>query len=244
MRIPRLHVDTTLSAGQALILGDSAARHVARVLRLRPGAEVKLFDGRGAESDARLGEVSAAKVVVEPIGTIRRLKAPALNITLAQSVVRGDKMDWTVQKATELGVAAIAPLLTARCEVRLDTAKAAKRLAHWRAIAVSACEQSGRVWLPEIAPVAALAEWAEISSLACSARLTLVPDAPLRLRESHMESDKVAIAIGPEGGLDEADLALLDQAGFSRVRLGPRILRTETAGIAAIACLQALHGDF
>jgi 16S rRNA (uracil1498-N3)-methyltransferase len=167
-----------------------------------------------------------------------------LQLTLAQGVARGEKMDLIVQKATELGVVRIVPLLTERSEVKLDAARAEKRLAHWRAVAASACEQSGRARLPEIAPTQPLASWlAGLAGDHSSLRLALLPEAARSSRDLRFAAAGVLLVVGPEGGLGERDIEALTTAGFDGLRLGPRILRTETAGLAALAALQALHGD-
>jgi 16S rRNA (uracil1498-N3)-methyltransferase len=166
-----------------------------------------------------------------------------LPLTLAQGMARGEKMDLIVQKATELGVARIVPLLTERSEVKLDPARAEKRLAHWRAVVASACEQSGRARLPEIMPALPLSTWLDGLVADGALRLALLPEATRASRELRFSEAGGVLVVGPEGGLGERDIAALMAAGFEGLRLGPRILRTETAGLAALAALQALHGD-
>jgi 16S rRNA (uracil1498-N3)-methyltransferase len=165
-----------------------------------------------------------------------------LRITLAQGIARGDKMDWILQKATELGVARIVPLVSDRTEVKLDAERARKRLAHWQAVLVSACEQCGRNRVPELAEPAKLHDWAAGLGEESGLRLALDPQGDARTRDL-ASGTRATLAVGPEGGLSDKDLATLGQAGFRGLRLGPRILRTETAGLAAVAALQAIHGD-
>lgn len=232
-------------AGAEPALPESAAAHVSRVLRLRAGDRVMLFNGDGRDYAAELIAVAAREVRVRILDSRSNESESPLRITLAQALARGEKMDWIVQKATELGVAEIVPLVTARSEVKLDETRAGKRLEHWRAVAISACEQSGRARVPAIAAVQPLQTWlASCDASAPATRLALLPEGDTTPRELCAIETAVMLAIGPEGGFDEKDSARLREAGFKGLRLGPRVLRTETAGIAAIAALQVLHGDF
>ena len=164
-------------------------------------------------------------------------------LTLAQGVARGEKMDLIVQKATELGIVRIVPLLTERSEVKLDAVRAEKRLLHWRAVAASAAEQSGRARLPEIIPALPLPQWLDGLVEDGALRLALLPEATRSSRDVRFAAAGGVLVVGPEGGLGERDIRALTGTGFDGLRLGPRILRTETAGLAALAALQALHGD-
>ncbi|HSD73990.1 MAG TPA: 16S rRNA (uracil(1498)-N(3))-methyltransferase [Steroidobacteraceae bacterium] len=241
MRLTRIFVDEPLETGREQRLGAAAAAHVARVLRLGAGDELTVFDGRGGEYPATIIESRGTLLRVR-IGTHRDLEREStLRITLAQGVSRGERMDWVVQKATELGVAAIVPLITERSVVRLDTRQAGKRRAHWRAIVVAACEQSGRNRLPEVLVPQTLAHWLETAPRD-EPRLLLDPTASSGMRARGAMS-AVTLLIGPEGGLSPAERSLAMQAGFNALRLGPRVLRTETAAIAALSALQALQGD-
>lgn len=232
-----------LASGAEITLPAQAGEHVARVLRLEVGAPVVVFAGDdGMEYDAVLSAIGKREVrATVGDGRVLANESP-LSLTLAQGVARGEKMDLIVQKATELGVTRIVPLVTERSEVKLDAARAEKRLAHWRAVASSACEQSGRARVPAIKPAVPLAAW--LSSLGDGGpmRLALLPEGTKRPGELGLR-DAAMLAIGPEGGFGERDRAALAGAGFTGLRLGPRILRTETAGLAAIAALQALYGD-
>lgn len=243
MRTIRIHADLPLAPGAELSLPAQAGEHVARVLRLVAGDPLTLFNGDGNDYPASILAVGKREVVVRIESRQPLHNESPLPLTLAQGVARGEKMDLIVQKATELGVARIVPLLTERSEVKLDAARAEKRLAHWQAVAASACEQSGRARLPKITPALPLSTW--LGSLAedGALRLALLPEATQSSRELRFSAAGGLLVVGPEGGLGERDTGALTAAGFSGLRLGPRILRTETAGLAALAALQALHGD-
>ncbi|ANB18737.1 16S rRNA (uracil(1498)-N(3))-methyltransferase [Dokdonella koreensis] len=244
MRIPRVYVAATLVSGREIDLPVQAGEHLIRVLRLDRGHPLVLFNGDGAEYAGEI--VSLAKrSVTARIGDSRPLadRESPLQLVLAQGIARGEKMDWILQKATELGVGRIVPLITERTEVRLDAERAERRLAHWQAVLAGACEQSGRNRLPLLDAPVKLAHWAAALGAEAGRRLALDPDGAVRPADLTALS-AATVVVGPEGGLSDQDLATLGQAGFEGLRLGPRILRTETAGLAAIAALQALHGDF
>ncbi len=243
MRTIRIHVDLPLTVGAELHLPRPAVEHVTRVLRLVPGDAITLFNGDGC--DYRSVILAAGKREVHArIDAARPVENESpLALTLAQGVARGEKMDLIVQKATELGVVRIVPLLTERSEVRLDAVRAQKRLFHWRAVATSACEQSGRARIPEILPALALPAWLEQLGPDEGLRLALLPEAQHLARALHFQTPAGLLVTGPEGGLGERDIHALHHAGFDDLCLGPRILRTETAGLAALAALQAVHGD-
>jgi len=238
----RVHAEQPLAAGLELALPDAAAYHVARVLRLRPGAPLVLFDGSGADFRAEIVAVEGDRVRVRVGERTAGLRESPLAITLVQAVSRSERMDWTLQKATELGVRRIQPVLSARSVVRLDERQAAKKLRHWQAIVAGACEQCGRSVLPDVrAPLELSRYFAE--SPREGQRLVLSPNGPASLAGLASTAARVELLIGPEGGLDDAELDASARAGFAPVRLGPRVLRTETAGIVALAVLQALWGD-
>jgi 16S rRNA (uracil1498-N3)-methyltransferase len=226
-----------------LALPESAAAHLSRVLRLAVGDECVLFNGDGRDYAARIvaQDKRVTRVAIEGARAIDS-ESP-LRITLLQGVARGEKMDLILQKATELGVSAIAPLWSQRSEVKLDGARAEKRLAHWRGVVASACEQCGRARVPDVASPVSLA--AALDALpAGGMRLILDPDGELAPSSLPVKVDTaIVLAVGPEGGWSPTDREVLWAAGFQGLRLGPRILRTETAGLAAIAALQSLHGD-
>ena len=242
MRVTRCPVPLALQAGQTFSLPEETANHLVRVLRLREGDACVLFNGDGVDHDARLVRVDKRSAVAEITGSRAIDLESPLSITLVQGIARGEKMDWILQKATELGVAAFVPVSSDRSEVKLDAERAAKRLAHWRSVVVSACEQSWRSRIPAVAPPRSLA--AALADLpADTSRWLLDPDAASGLATMTPPSGRIVLAIGPEGGWSANDRAALIAAGFNGLRLGPRILRTETAGMAAIAALQARFGD-
>lgn len=246
MRLTRVFVEQPLAAGGSLALPAQAARHVARVLRLAPGDALVLFDGRGGEYEAVIDTVRRDSATVR-VGAHHAIERESpLTVTLLQGVARGEKMDLILQKATELGVAAVAPVLSARSSVRLDARSAARRQQHWQAIVAGACEQCGRNRLP---PVMAPSPHAAALALAPPGlKLLLEPDEHSPALSTLLSSMRklpsaVTLLIGPEGGFDPAELQQARQAGFQCCTLGPRILRTETAGLAALAALQTLAGD-
>jgi 16S rRNA (uracil1498-N3)-methyltransferase len=269
MRLTRCFVSESLAAGGIVALPEEAAAHLTRVLRLRPGATLTVFDGRGGEYEARLLEPGAripgresdagrtggrAPVQVE-VGKHRAVEREApLPVTLLQCLARGERMDWIVQKATELGVATIVPLMSRHSVVQLKGAAAARRLAHWRGVAIGACEQCGRNRLPQIATPREVAAACDAVAAAepSPLRLLLSPEAALSLPEALQSAEPaalpapraLALLVGPEGGLAEPELAAALACGFVPCRLGPRILRAETAPLAALAAIGAVLGDF
>jgi 16S rRNA (uracil1498-N3)-methyltransferase len=242
MRLTRVYVDTPLTAGGRQLVEGSAANHIMRVLRLRTGDALTLFDGRGGEYAGRIEEFRKDAVVVtvhEP-RTIER-ESP-LSLTLAQGVSRGERMDWIIQKATELGASRIVPVFTERSVVRLDAKQAERKLQHWRGIAVAACEQSGRNRVPELVPPLGVHDFlAGVER--DSTRLLLSPTGDLSIQDLGAPGAGMTVLIGPEGGLAEPEQEAAIAAGFKPVRLGPRVLRTETAAIAALTIIQHQFGD-
>jgi 16S rRNA (uracil1498-N3)-methyltransferase len=243
MRNIRIHVDLPLVLDATVALPAQAAEHLVRVLRMEAGNPVTLFNGDGFDYPSVLLAVGKRDVTAKVQSRLQLANESPLRLTLAQGIARGEKMDLIVQKATELGVERIVPLQTERAEVKLDAARAEKRLMHWRAVAASASEQSGRACLPQIMPAIRLAEWLESLAEDGSLRLAMFPDATCSVRELLFAKPCGVLVVGPEGGLGERDISALKAKGFSALRLGPRILRTETAGLAALAALQAVHGD-
>lgn len=240
MRIPRIYVEQGFTAGARIELPAPGAHHVAQVLRLRAGDALHLFDGAGTQGEARIVRIDRKAVAVAVDRCVEVDRESPLRITLAQGISRGERMDYTIQKAVELGVHAIAPVLAERTTVRLDEERAGKRLQHWRQIIVSACEQCGRNRLPDLLPIVPLHEW--LARPGDGLQLVLRADATASLSNLAPATDAV-ILIGPEGGLSEAEVHAAEGAGYRAVRLGPRVLRTETAALAALAALQTLHGD-
>ncbi len=243
-RIARFFADLPLRAGSTVQLPEDAAHHAVHVLRLRPGDEVTLFHGRGGEYAGRLAAVDRLRVSVDVLSHRPVERESALVVTLVQGVSAGEKMDFTVQKAVELGVAAIQPVVGERSTGRVSGERAALKRVHWRRVAISACEQCGRNRIPEVHPVRNLAEYCGMAARE-GARLLLSPRAELRLGMAAAKAaGPVTLAAGPEAGFSDAEEGALAEAGFTPVRLGPRVLRTETAAIAALAALQALAGEF
>jgi 16S rRNA (uracil1498-N3)-methyltransferase len=242
MRLTRVYVDAALDPGAHLTLTGGAAGHLTRVLRLRPTAALTLFNGRGGEYRASIERIAGSEVTVavgehEPIE-----RESPFPLTLAQGVSRGERMDLVVQKATELGVARLVPVLTERSIVRLDEEQSDRKSSHWRAIAVAACEQCGRNRLPEVALPMRLREFLRHSP-GGDTRLLLSPEATRRIEDVPRPGNGATVLIGPEGGLAEEEQQDALVAGFTAVRLGPRVLRTETAAIAALTLLQREFGD-
>jgi len=239
MRLSRFFIDAPLSLGQHE-LPEAQAHYISRVLRHVAGDAVQLFDGSGQEYLGELIDVGKKAVRVELREQLAGQAESPLRIHLGQGLSRGERMDWAIQKATELGVSEITPIVSERCEVRLKDERADKRLAHWRQVAISACEQCGRSVLPVIHAPITLAEWQ--GHVQAELKLVLHPvAAPL---ESHARPHNLAFLIGPEGGLSEAEVEQAKAAGFHAARLGPRVLRTETAPVVALAVAQQLWGDF
>lgn len=237
---PRFFVDSPLAVGDSVRLPADAAHHALRVLRLRSGAPVVLFSGRGGEYRALLHvDASHASAQVESFDPVER-ESP-LALTLIQALVATEKLDWIIEKAVELGAARIVVAPMQRSVVRLDAARCQRRLQHWRAVVRAACGQCGRNRLP---PVDFCANFDE--AIACAAandpRFVLVPSAGRGLPLS-ISAGEATLLVGPEGGLSDSELRDAERAGFIAAQLGPRILRTETAGLAALAALQATCGD-
>lgn len=243
MRIPRICVSQALESGIEFVLPEQAGEHVARVLRLERGHPLILFNGDGREYRAEISQIAKRSVSARVLDAGESVaRESPLRLTLAQGVARGDKMDFILQKATELGVTRIVPLITARTEVKLDAERTERRLAHWQAVIAGACEQSGRTILPVLEVPMRIATWAATLNADSGLRLALDPRGDVSVRT--LPAFGVAtLVVGPEGGLSDQDMHLLDQADFQGLRLGPRVLRTETAGLAALTALQAIHGD-
>ena len=242
MRLTRVHVSEPLTAGQRHTIEGDAANHIMRVLRLRPGDPLTVFDGRGGEHTARVEGFRKGAVVVEVGDCSATAVESPLSLTLAQGVSRGERMDWVVQKATELGVTRISPVMTERSVVKLDARQAERKRLHWQGIAIAACEQSGRDRIPAIDTPLGLAEFLGGTD-ARATRVLLSPAGTLRIADLQRPEGSVVVLIGPEGGLAEPERRAAVAAGFVGVRLGPRVLRTETAAVAALTLLQYQFGD-
>lgn len=242
MRIPRIYTPVALAAGQTIELDDNAAQHVGRVLRMQPGQALELFNGDGRDFPATIAEAGKRRVTATLGEPLDNPSESSLRIVLGQTLSKGDRMDYAIQKSVEMGVSAIVPLVTEHCDVRLKGDREEKRLRHWQGVAVSAAEQCGRAVVPTIEPVMTLPQWFDYSA-SLDARLVLHH----RTRQSLTtlaRPGSVALMIGPEGGLSADEIAAAEQAGFLATALGPRVLRTETAPVAAMALCQWLWGDF
>lgn len=246
MNPPRFFCRMPLSKGLRADLPEGVARHVSKVLRLRENDLVTLFDGSGGEYVARIVASGRSAVSVEVLEWHALERESPLVITLVQALQAGEKMDLTVQKAVELGVSSIVPVVSRRGVVRLEGERAVRRVEHWRAVAASACEQCGRNRVPGVAALTGLERWLAQASQPNVRRLMLAPGAPdtLATLTAPLAGERIELLIGAEGGLAPEEMQAAGQAGFLTVRLGPRVLRTETAGLAALAAMQCLWGDF
>ena len=243
MALTRLFVNSDLRVGLTLWLGEEQARYLGKVLRLRRGDDLSVFNGNDGEFTATVDTIGKAEVSVTlttPVET--RVESP-LRIHLVQGVSRGERMDFVVQKATELGVKRISPVLTEYGVVKLDATRAGKRRDHWQKVAVSACEQSGRTRPPLIDMPVPLNAWFGGKTSEADVDLVLQPGTTGMLTSIPEPQTKICLLVGPEGGFSATEYDDAALAGFAPVSLGPRILRTETAAIAAIAIAQSLWGD-
>lgn len=243
MRVTRIHVPALLSTGMLLELPAQQGRHLARVLRLPAGAPVTVFNGEGGEFGAVIEGIRRDTVTVRVGAHLAVERESPLRVTLLQGIARGEKMDFILQKATELGVARIVPLTMARSSVRLTADNAQRKQAHWQAVVASACEQCGRNRVPEVAAPATLA--AATGAAEEGLKLLLSRDglAQPRLLSRQADAPCITLLVGPEGGFDPDEVRVAGLAGFLGWRLGPRVLRTETAALVALAALQTLAGD-
>lgn len=242
MRLTRVFVDEHLAIGQRLTVEGSAGNHIVRVLRSRVGDELTIFNGRGGEYGASIDEIRRDTVRVCVREHRNEERESAFELTLAQGISRGERMDWVVQKATELGVTRIVPLFTERSMVHLDEKQAAKKVQHWRGIAVAACEQCGRNVVPEITAPVPLYGLLE-KPFGTGISLLLSPSAELRIVDIAGNPQGATVLIGPEGGLAQVEHDAALRSGFTAVRMGPRVLRTETAAVCALSLLQQKFGD-
>lgn len=239
-KMPRLYVPVVVTPGSELTLPDGPARHVTRVLRMGEGAPLVVFDGSGQEAGVRLTEVSRKQATVTVEAVWPGSGESPLAVHLGQAISKGDRMDYAIQKAVELGVAAITPLYTERGDVRLKGDREGKKLAHWQAVAASACEQSGRAVVPPVNPPMTLTSWLDERQEALRLMLHLATDHPFN---SKQRPKTAALLIGPEGGLSDADVTAALAAEFIPLTLDPRVLRTETAPLVALTLLQHHFGD-
>jgi 16S rRNA (uracil1498-N3)-methyltransferase len=242
MPSPRIYCDIRLGPGAQFSLPQDAANHVGKALRLRAGDALVVFDGRGGEYEAAILRIDRDRVDVKT-GAFRDAdREPPLQIGLVQGLPEADKMDWILQKSVELGVGWIQPVICERSVVRLSGDRAARRESHWQRVVIAACEQCGRNRVPAVRPTAAFRDWAAQPSQA--ARWMLAPGAGEPLASQEAPAGSVELLVGPEGGLSERELDIAATIGFASLSMGPRVLRTETAPLAALSAMQALWGDF
>jgi 16S rRNA (uracil1498-N3)-methyltransferase len=241
MRIPRIHHPDLLSVGQDVALCEDAANHVGRVLRMSAGHALQLFDGSNQVFDAEIVQADKKNVRVKIIAANIDDRESPLHLHLGQVMSRGEKMEFTIQKAVELGVNVITPLFSERCGVKLDAERLSKKLTQWQKIAVAACEQCGRNIVPEIRPAMDLEDWcAEVDD---SLKLNLHPRANASINTLPQPVERVRLLIGPEGGLTSDEIAMTARHLFTDILLGPRVLRTETTALTVITALQVRFGD-
>ena len=238
--MPRFHVDTALRAGTSLLLPEESAHHAVHVLRIRTGDEITLFNGRGGEFAGRVASMERLKVLVDLLEHRAIERESPLRMVLVQGVSAGERMDFTVRKSVELGVAELQPVLAASSVARPKGERAAARLEHWQKVAIAACEQCGRNRIPKVLPLIAASDYRG----GVGTKILLSPASQLRFTQAAKGGEAFTLAAGPEAGFNaDEERAFLD-AGFVPARLGARVLRTETAGLAALAALSALAGDF
>lgn len=242
MPIPRFYCPIPLAAGRQALLPEAVTRHALSALRLRVGDALILFNGDGCECTAIL-ESGGRQARVRVMDCRPAHRESPLAVTLAQGVSSGERMDYTLQKAVELGVAAIQPIMTRRTVVRLGADKRLRRRAHWQGVVMSACEQCGRTRLPEVDEIVDFPDWLAGAGRDFPIRFMLDPQGAMRLRELAPPTGPVLLLAGPEGGLEPGEREAARSAGFIPLCLGPRILRTETAAVAALAAMQSLWGD-
>ena len=243
MRLIRVFVETALAPGARVEAAGTAAAHITRVLRLVAGDPVTVFNGDGHDYPAKIASLRGSRVEFEVLDRVAARPESPLKLLLVQGIARAERMDLIVQKATELGVVSIQPVVTARSVVRLDAKTTERKLEHWRGIVIAACEQCGRARLPNVAIPLPLAEWLTRPAPESVRRLQLAVDSREGLGAAALGADSIELLIGPEGGLEESERVSAEDAGYRGCTIGPRVLRTETAALAALAVLQASAGD-
>lgn len=242
MRSTRIYIDAPLAVDSIQQLPAETCHYMLQVLRYKSGNPLIVFNGSGGEYDARIERIERKAVFIH-LDEFRPVSCESpLSVTLAQGVSRAERMDYTIQKAVELGVHSVQPLLTERAVVRLGKTRAERRVAHWQRVAIRACEQCGRDFIPTILPVREYSEWLEDQTEG-GMRLRMDPLGPSRLSEQTYDRGTITLLVGPEGGLSDAENVLADNAGYVGLRLGPRIMRTETAAVTALTAVQLRWGD-
>ena len=241
MRIPRFYQTGSLAAGHIIALDDDPAAHIGRVLRMTVGDNISLFNGDGNDYLAEITVATKKNVQVNIVESRVNPSESPLDLHLGQVISRGDRMDFTLQKSVELGVTAITPLFSERCGVKLIGDRLVKKQQQWQKIVISACEQSGRSFVPEILPAISLEDWCAEESSAL--KLNLHPRASHGINGLQLADNKIRLLIGPEGGLSDGEIKMTEQHQFTDILLGPRVLRTETAALTVISALQLKFGD-
>ncbi len=242
--MPRFYCPPPLPVSGSFQLPADAAHHASRVLRLRAGDKVQIFDGIGHECHGVIEDLNGKQVTIGNIIQADAHRESPLQIVLAQALSSSEKMDWVIQKATELGVTEIQPLSTERSVAKLTVDRAAKRAAHWQQVVISACEQCGRNVLPVIHPPMDIMEWLQQVRTNTASKFILLPQGAASLNDQAKPQHQAMLLIGAEGGFNQAESESAILCGFTPIRLGARILRTETAAIAGLSILQTLWGDF
>jgi 16S rRNA (uracil1498-N3)-methyltransferase len=241
MRISRIYTPAALASQQQLALDDKASHHLSKVLRLKVGAQLTLFNGNGQQYAAVISAIDKKTVTVETAEAELITNESPLHSHLGIAASRGDRMDWVMQKATELGVSAITPLISERSELKLTAERSEKKHQHWQQIIISACEQCGRNTLPQLNPAQKLLPW--LQTVEADKKLVLHHRTAKAL-DPNQRPASVALLIGPEGGLSASEIQQAESHQFDALRLGPRVLRTETAPLVSLAIVQQLWGDF
>ncbi len=242
--MPRFYCPPPLPPSGSFDLPPDAAHHAARVLRLREGDAVQIFDGNGNECHGTIAVIDGRRVVVGNMTAVNTNRESPLQVVLAQALSSSEKMDWVIQKATELGAAEIQPLDTERSVARLTAERAAKRIEHWQQVAISACEQCGRNLLPKLHAPLDIMVWLQQMQETADAKFILLPQGAVSLHAQAKPRGKAVLLIGAEGGFTQAESAAALHCGFIPIRMGARVLRTETASVVGLAALQTLWGDF
>jgi 16S rRNA (uracil1498-N3)-methyltransferase len=238
--VPRFYLDAPLRAGGSSTLPEGSAHHAVHVLRLRTGDEVTLFNGRGGEFAGRIAAIERLRISIDVLQHHAVEREAPLRVTLVQAVSAGEKMDSTVRKAVELGVAAIQPVLATRSVARPKGERAESRREHWQKVVIAACEQCGRNRIPEVGPLVPVADYRAEEGV----KILLSPRSELSLSKMKLEGEQFVLAAGPESGFTAEEEAALAVQGFTPVKIGARVLRTETAALAAVSALNALRGDY
>lgn len=242
--MPRFYCPSPLPLSGSFDLPQDAAHHAIRVLRLREDDRVVIFDGNGNECRGQIVGISGRRVVVGNIAATKTNRESPLHVVLAQALTSSEKMDWVIQKATELGVTEIQPLATERSVARLSAERVEKRIEHWQQVVISACEQCGRNVLPKLHPPLDIMVWLQQTQETSDAKFILLPQGAVSLHSQAKPQGKVVLLIGAEGGFSQAESDAALHCGFTSIRMGARVMRTETAAIAGLAALQTLWGDF